>query len=111
MGKHFFDTGKIWIANIGTTDDLTMVEGNSIGEVQSIGFDGSFQKVDMMTAASISRFAVDVAFHAGNSKMSVKTGHFEKTLLPRLLGATVDPAPPVGWTKYNIGGGSKPAGG
>ena len=106
--RHLFDTGKLWVANTGSTDVATMVDNNLITELQSIAFDGSYQKADMMTAASVSKFAVDVAFHGGQSKLSIKTGQFEASLLPRLLGATVDGAPPAGFTKYNVGGTSTP---
>jgi len=107
--RHLFDTGLLYIAAVGTTDALTAVAGNLIGELQSVSFDGSYQKNEMMTAAVASRFAVDVAFHGGQAKLSIKTGQFEQTLLPRLLGATVNGAPPAGWTKYDVGGTSAPA--
>ena len=107
--RHLFDTGKLWVAATGTSDVGTMVDGSLITELQSISFDGSFQKADMMTAAVVSRFAVDVAYHGGQSKLSIKVGQFESSLLPRLLGATIDGAPPVGFVKYNVGGTSAPA--
>ena len=109
--KHFFDSGVIWIMPVGTA--FTGLEAQDIyklGEVQKVGFDGSFQVAEMRTAAQVSRFAVDVAHHGGSAKLSVETGDFNHALLlPSTTGAVADTTFLTGWTAYSVGGGNKPA--
>jgi hypothetical protein len=109
MSRHVFDSGRLWLAPVGTSDALTMASQYEIGEVQKVGFNGTYEKTEMSAPAVVSMFKVDVAFYGGNSTLSCEVGDYNGKLLERLMGATPDTATTPGWTRYPVGVATKPS--